>query len=272
LLADDVLHPMYDLASFLHPDPAAASAVTLAAGERLALLERLHVRSPGEAWLRLPEAWRPQYCVYLASDGWERAQERPRPGQAPRKRPTPDDYLVRYLKCLIWWTMDQHCPHVAVALGCFLYTYEPDDLVPLAPAFFAGNLARVSLRLASRLQARFPGVFLLHGDHDAPRTRSPTAHERQLVQLTLAKFTPWGSAHIPPLSLGPAMRDSHFGEASVRSNGDRIQAMIEPTGDGLPRLIREYNAQFPYHAQFPPGSARRLAEADAMLAIPRFVP
>jgi hypothetical protein len=266
MLADDVLQPMYDLACFLHPDPAVASAVTLAAGERLTLLQRLQARRPADAWRRLPEACLPQYCVYLASNPHERAQERPRAAQDPREPPTADDYLVRYLKCLVWWTMDQHCSHMAVALGCFLYAYQPGDLVPLAPAFFTRNLPRVRTRLVSRLHARFPGAHLFGGDHGAPRTRPPTVRERQLVQQALAMFTPWGAAHIPPLGLDHSMRDSHFGAASVRSNWDRIHALIEPTGAGLPRLIREYNHQFPT------GSARRLNEADRNMAIPRFAP
>src|SRR5687768_7215720 len=58
----------------------------------------------GHAWRRLPDSWLPQYCVYLASDPHERAHERPRPGRAPRERPTRDDYVVCYVKCLVWWT------------------------------------------------------------------------------------------------------------------------------------------------------------------------
>ena len=108
MLADDVLQPMYELAYFLHPDPAVALTVTLDAADRLALLRRLREHPIGHAWRRLPEAWLPQYCVYLASDRPERAHERPRPDRAPRERPTRDDYLVRYLKCLVWWTMALH--------------------------------------------------------------------------------------------------------------------------------------------------------------------
>jgi hypothetical protein len=109
MLAHDILQPMYDLAYFLSPDPAVALTVTLEAADRLALLRRLRDHPTGHAWRRLPEAWWPQYCVYLASDPHERAHERPRRGRVLRERPTPDDYLIRYVKCLVWWTMDQHC-------------------------------------------------------------------------------------------------------------------------------------------------------------------
>jgi hypothetical protein len=120
MLADDILQPMYDLAYFLSPDPEVALTVTLEAADRLALLRRLGDHPTGHAWRRLPEAWWPQYCVYLASDPHERAHERPRRGRVRRERPTPDDYLIRYVKCLVWWTMDQHCSQMAVALGSCL--------------------------------------------------------------------------------------------------------------------------------------------------------
>ena len=119
----------YKLAHCLHPDNGIALAVTLEACDRIALLRRMQDRRTGHYRFRLPEACLPQYCVYLASDAREREQERLRPGKEPRYRPTPDDYLVRYIKFLIWWTMDRNACHVAVALGCFLYGYQPGEIV-----------------------------------------------------------------------------------------------------------------------------------------------
>ena len=54
MLADDVLQPMYELAYFLHPDPAVALTVTLDAADRLALLRRLREHPIGHAWRRFP--------------------------------------------------------------------------------------------------------------------------------------------------------------------------------------------------------------------------
>jgi hypothetical protein len=73
--------------------------------------------------------------------------------------------------------MDQPCAHVALVLGCFLCAYAWDDLMPVAPAFFIRNLARVHGRLASRLQARFPRAQFFPGDHSTHPTRRPTAHD-----------------------------------------------------------------------------------------------
>jgi hypothetical protein len=267
MLADDVLQPMIDLAYFLHPDPAVALTVTLDAVDRLALLRRLREHPTGHAWRRLPEAWLPQYCVYLASDGLERAHERPRPGRAPRARPTRDDYLVRYLKCLVWWTMDRTACHVAVALGCFLYRYPLGALVRLVPALCDPHQIQcIRVRLMQQLQARFPRAHLFEGDHGTRRTRLPTAHDQRLVQRALAMFAPWGTVHVPPPALDQSLLETHFDQASAYSNADRIHALINPADAGLPRLIREYNQQFL------PGHTQRLPEPDTMLAIPRFAP
>ena len=71
---------------------------------------------------------------------------------------------------------------------------------------------------------------------------------------------------MPPPALDQSLLETHFDRASAYSDEDRIHALINPADAGLPRLIREYNQQFL------PGHTQRLAEPDAMLAIPRFAP
>jgi hypothetical protein len=265
MLTDHDLQQMCELAYCLHPNNDVALSVTLEACERLALLQRLQDRRTGHYRLKLPEACLPQYCVYLASDTREREQESGRPGKEPRYQPTPDDYLVRYIKALVWRTMDRTACHVAVALGCFLYGYQPGDIAQLAPELFNQyNIWRVRRQLAQQLHARFPGADLFMDDQTTLRTRPPTAHERRLVGQSLAIFTPWGSPHVPPPAPAMSILETYFAGASARSDWERIHALIDPTRAGLPRLIREYNQQFPT------GSAVRLEDPDRMLAIPSF--
>ena len=267
MLADPDLQRMYELAYYLHPDNGIALSVTLDACERLTLLQRMQDRRTGHYGLRLPEPCLPQYCVYLTSDARERDQERLRPGQEPRYRLTPDDYLVRYVKALIWWTMDRNTCHVAVALGCFLYTYQPSDIANLAPELFNQyNVWDVKRRLAQQLQSRFQRANLFMGSQTMLRTRPPTAHERRLVQQSLAMFTPWGSPHVPPPAPTMSILETYFAESSRRSDWEQIHALIDPACAGLPRLIREYNEYLPRE------SDRRLEDPDHTLAIPRFNP
>jgi hypothetical protein len=268
VLTDDVLQRMYDLSYSLHPDNGLALSVILEACERLALIRKIQDRRNGHYRLRLPEACLPQYCVYLASEVRECAQERPRPGQVLRERPTPDDWLVRYIKFLVWQTMDRNACHVAVALGCFLYSYQPGEIANLAPEIFnPHNIRRVKRRLALQIHARFQHAHIFRGEHHhALCTRPPTEHERQLVDHALAMFTPWGGPHVPTPAPDRSILETHFDWASMCSDSDRIHALIDPTCAGLPRLIREYNESLPAK------SVLRLEDPDHRLEIPYFDP
>jgi hypothetical protein len=157
--------------------------------------------------------------------------------------------------------------HVAVALGCFLYGYQPGQIASLAPEHFNHhNIRRVKRRLAHQIQARFPCANRVVGEHHTLDTRPPTAHERQLVHRALALFTPWGCSHVPPSAADQSILETHFDGVSGRSDWDQIHALIDPTCAGLPQLIREYNDSFPK------GSAARFEDPDHTLAIPCFNP
>jgi hypothetical protein len=267
MLTDDALQRMYDLAYCLHPDNGIALAVTLEACDRIALLRRMQDRRGGHYKFKLPEACLPQYCVYLASDAREREQECRRPGKEPRYRPTADDYLVRYIKFLVSWTMDRNACHVAVALGCFLYGYQPGDIANLAPEIFNHhNIRRVKRRLGLQLQARFQSANIVVDAHHTLCTRPPTAHERQLVDSALALFTPWGAPHIPAPPPNRSLLETHFAGVYKRSDWERIHALIDPACAGLTRLVREYNENFPEE------SSARLEDPDQALEIPCFNP
>jgi hypothetical protein len=240
----------------------------MAAVERLVLLRRLQDRRTGSSYQhRLPEVCLPQYCVYLASDARERAQESPLPGRdAPEPSP-PDDYLVRYIKTLVWWTMDRNACHVAVALGCFLYGYRPGDLASLAPDFFPlSSLRRVKQRLACQFHARFARTYRFTGAPHTLSTHPATTHERQVVHDALALCTPWDARLIVPSGPPISRLNTHFGEASTHSDWDRIHALIDPAGGGLAGLIRDYNAGLPH------ASAVGLEDPDERLAIPDLYP
>lgn len=265
MIGDNVLQQMYELACSLHSDTGVALSVTMEACERITLLRRLQERRSNHYKFVLPAACLPQYCVYLASDRRERAQEYTTSGQDAGDPPTKDDRLVRYIKFLVWQTMDRNACHVAVALGCFLYKYQPSEIANLAPEIFnQHNIRRVKRRLAHQIQARFQCAHSFNGKQHILHTRPPTEHERQLVFRTLAMCTPWGCAHVPTPAPDRSILETHFDGVSGRFDWDRIHALIDPSCAGLPRLIREYNHSLP--AQ----SAVRLADPDHTLEIPCF--
>jgi hypothetical protein len=267
MLADDLLQRMYDLAHCLHSDTGVALAVTLEACERIPLVRRLQDRRTDDYRLRLPATCLPQYCVYLASDRRERDQERLLPGQGQQDGPTSDDWLVRYVKFLIWQTMDRNACHVAVALGCFLYGYQPGDIANLAPELFNHhNIRRIKRRLAQQIDARFQAAHIFFDDHHTLHTHPPTEHERQLVHDALAMFTPWGCPHMSAPTSDRSILESHFDRESMHSDWERMHALIDPQCVGLARLIGEYNESFPR------GSALCLEAPDHKLVIPCFTP
>jgi hypothetical protein len=203
--------------------------------------------------------------VYLASDARERDQERLRSCKDGHYQLSSDDFLVRYIKFLIWQTMDRNACHVAVALGCFLYGYQPGDITNLAPEIFSPhNIRRVKSRLAHRLYARFQHTPIFLDGHRTLSTRLPTAHERGLIHRVLILFAPWGCPHIPAPASDRSILETHFDEASPCTDWERMHALIDPDCAGLPRLVREYNENFPR------GSQERLEEPDDNLVIPCF--
>jgi hypothetical protein len=174
---------------------------------------------------------------------------------------------VRYIKSLVCWTMDRNACHVAVALGCFLYGYQPGNIADLAPEIFNHhNIRRVKRRLARQIHARFQDANIVIDEHHMLYTRPPTEHERNLVHHALALFTPWGSRHVSTPASERSILETHFDGASACSDWDRIHALIDPACCGLPRLIREYNQYFPT------ASGARLEDPGHTLEIPCFHP
>jgi hypothetical protein len=172
---------------------------------------------------------------------------------------------VRYIKALVWWTMDRNACHVAVALGCFLHGYRSAEIASLAPDFFnQHNIWRVKRRLALQLEARFQSANIFQSDQHTLLTRPPTEHERGLVQHSLAMFAPWGAPHIPSPTPDKSILETYFDWPSAQSDWDRIHALIDPTCVGLPQLMREYNHHFPQ------GSDMRHDDPDRKLQIPCF--
>jgi hypothetical protein len=174
---------------------------------------------------------------------------------------------VRYIKFLLWQTMDQSVCHGVVALGCFLYGYQPGEIANLAPELFSEHHCRhIKRRLAHQLQARFQHAHIVRGEPQTLCTRPPTDHERRLAYHALALFAPRGCPHVPTPGPEPSHFETHVNGTADRSDSERLDALINPMYARLTQLIRDYNERSP--AQ----SARRLAEPDHILAIPCFDP
>jgi hypothetical protein len=265
VIRDEVIQELFGLALFTHRDREVAEEVVVDSLVRIPLVrdiqdERPNARIMQPYKLRIPEELLPRYCLYLASDLWERDQEKAEPNKKPVYRPDDADYLIRYLKFLVWQTMDRHSRYVAVALGCLLHNYGPMQISELSPAFFNGNIIRNTKKwLADRIRARFNGLNIVGPDNAQIISRLPIDSERILVQQALEMFS--DNNHIQSQTF---ILDTVFADGSSHTERERIHVMACPVCGGLPKLIQEWNDLFEKT------SCCRLADPETKLRVPAF--
>lgn len=271
-ITDDEFQRAFELAFCLHPQRDVAECIVEEACEtrRLDLakewkkatmqqhrqaVEFYRVPIPDEAVLQL--------AVYRVSDRWEQGQAGLTRAQQLPYRPTAADWLARYIKLLIWWTMKRRAMHVAVGLGCFLYTYTRDEIqdlgVNLASPWHPKSMERSEKDIRDEIQKRFPRVVA----NTPLLITPPEPHERALVHKALLAFTPWTPAFAPHLAEPPSTNlfKTYFdqsGRCSAADEGQtqdasdplgknaqeerlRIHALIDPSCAGLARFIRDFN-------------------------------
>jgi hypothetical protein len=264
-IRDEVIQEIFGLAFFTHRDREVAIEVVVDTLVRIPLVRDIQDERPKAKImqpykLRIPEDLLPRFCLYLASDLWERDQEKAEPKKRPVYRPNDADYLTRYIKFLVWQTMDRHSRYVAVALGCLLHNYGPTQISELSPAFFDGNNIRNTKKwLADRIRARFNGMNIVNPDNAQIISRLPIDGERILVQQALEMFS--DNNHIQPQTF---ILDTVFADGSSHTERERIHAVACPVCGGMPKLIREWNDLFETTSRC------RLADPETKLRVPIF--
>lgn len=268
----------FDLAYYLHPEAMIALLVTVSAWKAatvFGLASPKYVPKGFKRSLLKQDAF--QYCLYDVSDGWEINQEgrTPRP---PRYVPTHEDHLIRYIKQLVWKTMDRQSHYVAAGLGCLLYRYPPARIRDVVAHFLQespdiGRILETPI-LDKWLTPRFRNAGLCQDDSRTLRTRSPDPHEPQLVAEALQRFTLWNSPHIPVPPAKPAAgctegEATKWGEAretwrAARSDWGWFHALIDPGCVGLSRLIQAFNEELVGTTTVP------LEDPEKQLRIPLF--
>jgi len=211
----------------------------------------------------IPDENLPQYCIYQASEKWEKDQESDFPSMEPGYRPTADDRLIRYIKTLALESMDRYSRYAAVGVGCYLYTYRPKQISALAEDLFSSeNIRRVKKGIFKRLERRFPSIC---NDGEHVLLETPGERQRALVNKSLAVLAPWYSCHTA-CTTGSEMTflETYFDKESHRPELERIHMLFDTACCGLARLVREYNSFFPE------GSKMRLDDPEHKLRVPKF--
>lgn len=229
------LQKVFRLAGLLYPDKDIAFSVTQDACDRISLLRKVQKRRNGAYRLIIPEKDLAQFCVYQASNAREQSQR----GKNLKYQQNLNDFLIHYIKFLLWQTMERKSRYVAVGLGCFLYTYRPGEIAKLSPDFFdEDNIRRVKRWINDQIKSAYNIIG----------TRIPTPQELQVIEKSLTAFVPWSSPHVPSDALDTdtsILLEEYFNKDSHKSELERIHALIDPKCAGFPRLIREYNNYFP---------------------------
>lgn len=269
MFSDEEIKGAYRLAYFLHPDNVVAYNVTLDALDRFSLLQKQQERRIGADKpfkLLLPQNLILQTSVYLASDDWERDQERSAPLKPYSYIINRDDLLIRYIKLLVWETMGRRSCNAAIGIGCLLHSYNTAQIHNLAPDVFnEHNLRRHKSRLVARIEDRFKRWAIVSGDNKNLRTQLPTKFEQELVQKslhTLAPWLPYGAVH---QAYGGNVLEIYFSYLSSRTEWERTHVLIDPFCGGLQRVIREYNSSLPKESD-----DMRLEDPDEKLETPDF--
>jgi hypothetical protein len=247
VFSNEEIQNAFRLAYILHPNMAVAYSVALDAVDRFFLQKRLQGRRPkakNQPFKNLlSDPALLQTSIYLASDSWERDQERLLPRRTPFYKPNVNDLIARYVKLLVWKTMEHNCTHVAVGIGSFLYTYRTAEIKHLAPDHIKDdNIRRIKAGIISDIRNRFEQYNIAPDDSSHIITRAPTNYERELVYSSLTSFAPWVAEHAPPSSDNTPVLETYFGYESRKSEWERNHALIDFGCAGLRLLIQEFNA------------------------------
>lgn len=268
MLTDDNLQRAFSLISCLHPDRAVAQCVLQDAYDRISLIQKLQERRPESTQpfkLKIPQENLIQFGVYMASELWEKDQESQNPQKKPSYMPTQDDLLIRYVKTLIWKSMDRRACYAAVGLGCLLYSYQPHEISSLAEEFFdSDNIRRVKNWMVEKIKNRFDQTKNCCNGKEDIELEIPNTHQRTLIQRSLSKLAPWCSCQAAIRVPSTNLLETFFDKKSKKSEWERIHVLVDPECGGLPRLIHEYNNTYRK------GNAMRLDEPGSKLRTPKF--
>lgn len=270
LLSDDDLQKAFRLISYLHPNRAVALCVLMDACDHISVIRKLQERRSGSSnsfKVKVPESSLLQLAVYLASELWERDQESKHPRKQPVYRPTREDLLTRYVKTLVWKSMDRPSRYAAVGLGCLLYTYQPHEVSSLAEELFdSDNIRRVKGWMVEQIKSRFQGANSLTGGNGHVELDAPSNRQRALIQMSLSEFAPWCSScdAATTWSTSISLLETYFDKDSNKSEWERVHVLFDPACGGLARLVHEYNSTYSR------GNNMRLDDPDNKLGSPRF--
>jgi hypothetical protein len=200
--------------------------------------------------------------VFMASEKWEKDQESRSPNLTPRYIPTKEDLLYRYLKTLVWHTMDRPCVYAAVGVGALLFSFRTGEIASVSVDFFDDlNIRRKKEWLLEKVVSRFRDVMVIPAGSGVKESPPPTEYQLAFVNKSLATLAPQADAHPYDCKAGGALFDEYFCFDSPRTEAERVHLIINAECCGWARLVEEYNRLSPRN---------RLEDPAGKLCLPIF--
>jgi hypothetical protein len=263
--SDFELQRMFTLAYYLHPERLVALCVTLEACDWIPVVMAKNLRRERSSRiykLKLPLSSIYRFSVYAASQSWELDQEGAKPRKKVQYEPTYDDFLVRYVKFLIWKAMERPSAYAAVAIGHHIHTYKLNEVAGIAPDHFdEANIRRINSYFSSLLNERFGERSSRISDLSR---RVATDHECLVLSRALEVLSPSYSLPDNPADPSQPVLETYFCADSDRSELERVRCILNPCFGGFESLVHEYNSSLRY------SSNGRLADPNLNRSIPTF--
>jgi hypothetical protein len=268
MVTKESIQQAFSLAYSLHPQRVVAWEVTREALRQYKVRasaqgERPAANSPYKQ--RLDENNLLRTSIFISSEKWERDQESRSPKRDPVYVPTLEDLWYRYLKTLVWHSMDRKSIYAAVAIGALLFTYQTSEIASVSVDFFdSENIRRVKNWFLRKLESRFSDVMVIFNDsgrHNAPPL---TEYQLAFVNKALSVLAPQMLEHPDSCATNKMLLNEFFSYESTRLEQERVHILLNTECGGWARLVNEYNQLY---ASFP---SRHLGDPSDKLRLPIF--
>jgi hypothetical protein len=185
--------------------------------------------------------------VFMASEKWERDQESRSPKLTPKYKPTKEDLLYRYLKTLVWHTMDRPCVYAAIGVGALLFSYRTSEVAAVSVDFFDDlNIRRKKEWLLEKVSSRFRDVMLIPEGSGVKALPPPTEYQLAFVNKSLATLAPLADGHPLDCEAEGGLLGEHFRFDSPRTEVERVHLITNTECCGWARLVEQYNRLSPH--------------------------
>lgn len=268
MLTEESIQQVFSLAYSLHPHRVVAWEVTREALRRGKVMSRTQGSRPTSHRpykQKLEESNLLRASVFEISEKWEKDQESRSPKREPIYIPTTEDLLFRYLKTLVWHSMNRDSVYAAIGIGGLLFTYPTNEIAAVSVDFFDNeNIRRLKRWLLMKMENRFSDVMVIPNDSGGQSAPKPSEYQMAFVDKALRTLAPLVSDHPGACTSSGMLLNEFFGYDSIRTEKERSHLILNTECGGWARLVNEYNE---FHSGI---SGKQLDEPIDRLRIPLF--